>query len=87
MKKAALILSIVLLLCVLSAGASAVTYNGFIYTERDDGTLTLTGLEYAAASGDIVVPEKTMEKRITAIGMNVFSHKQFITSVTLPFCD
>ena len=84
MKKVALILSVVLLLCALTASASALTYNGFICDENSKSSLTLTGLEYEIASGDVVVPEKVGGKNITAIGMNVFSYKQFITSVTLP---
>lgn len=84
MKKVALILSAVLLLCMLSVSASAITYNGFICDEKQDGSLILTGLEYEIASGDIVVPEDIMGKKITAVGMNVFSYKQFITGVTLP---
>ena len=84
MKKVALILSVVLLLCALTASASALTYNGFICDESGGSGLKLTGLEYAIASGDVVVPEEVGGKKITAIGMNVFSYKQFITSVTLP---
>ena len=84
MKKISFILSVMMLLSMLHLGSSALTVNGFIYSERDDGTLILSELEYDRARGDIVVPDREAEKSITAVGKNAFSYKQFITSVTLP---
>jgi len=84
MKKTALILSIVLLIVSLPFGASASYYNGFIYTETEDSTIAIVELDYSIANGDIVVPEEIEGKKVTYIGKNAFSYKQFITSVTLP---
>ena len=85
MKKTALILCVALLLAaMLPFGASAYQYNGFIYSENADGTVTIEGLDYYIAKGDIVVPEAINGKTVSRIGSDVFSYKQFITSVTLP---
>ena len=84
MKKAALILSVVLLMASLPFSASAAYYNGFIYSETQEGTVAIEALDYSIASGDIVVPEEIDGKKVTFIGKDAFSYKQFITSVTLP---
>lgn len=84
MKKTALILSIVLLLSMFPLGSSALSVNGFVYTEEENKTLTLSELEYNIANGDITVPEEAGAKSVVAIGKNAFSYKQFITSVSLP---
>ena len=85
MKKTALILCVALLFAaMLPLGASAYQYNGFIYSESGNGTVTIEGLDYYIAKGDIVVPETIDGKAVTRIGSEVFSYKQFITSVTLP---
>ncbi len=84
MKKIALLLSLLLVVGLLPFGAAALQYNGFICDENDNGTLSLYGLDYSIASGEVVVPQQINGKAIVRISDNPFSYKQFITGVTLP---
>lgn len=84
MKKIALLLTLLLIVGLLPFGATALQYNGFICDENDDGNLSLYGLDYSIASGEVVVPQQINGKSIVRISDNPFSYKQFITGVTLP---
>ena len=56
--------------------------GGVIYTENEDGTLSVAG--YEGKTKDLVIPEKVKGKTVTQIAMSAFGFNDVITSVTLP---
>lgn len=83
MKKLVLFIVAVILFASIPFTASSIYYEGFIYTENDDGTVSIVDAD-VGLGGDIVIPSEIEGKKVTCIGNKAFYYNEKITSVTIP---
>ena len=66
----------------ITANAAQSASNGFIYTENDDGTVTIN--KYNGTEEELYIPARLGKGMVTAIGENSFCDNTDITSLILP---
>ena len=60
----------------------AESYEGYEYSVKDDGTVSITG--YSGNERELVIPGEIEGKRVDEIGNDAFSGRRDLTGITIP---